>query len=42
MHWVHGQLFVWVFMVMLQGEWQTGLAWAHSADLRLRDLEQRG
>ena len=41
-HCVHEQFFIWVFMVMLQVEWQTGLAWAHSGDLRPRDLEQMG
>lgn len=29
-HCEHEQFFIWVFIVMLQVEWQTGLACAHS------------
>lgn len=41
-HCVHEQFFIWVFMVKLQVEWQTGLAWAHSGNLRPCKLEQMG
>jgi len=41
-HGVHEQFFISVFIVVLQVEWQTGLAWTHSADRRSRNLEQRG
>ena len=41
-HCVHEQFFIWVFIELLQVEWQTGLAWTHCGYPLSHDLEQMG